>query len=82
MARESVPKGGKEKSDYGNLILGDDYKQPGERIRAMSQESRDNLKHHLCAWIGDPKVSIYSVPAISMYEVVSHVMKQVSGCGR
>lgn len=55
VARENVPNGKKEKSDYGNLIIGDDFKQPGDRIRAMKQESRDNLKHHLCAWIGDPK---------------------------
>ena len=57
VARSNVPLGKKEKSDYGNLIIGDDYKQPGDRIRAMKKESRDNLKQHLCAWIGDPKVT-------------------------
>lgn len=56
VARENVPNGKKEKSDYGNLIIGDDFKQPGDRIRAMKKESRDNFKEHITNWIADPKV--------------------------
>lgn len=50
-------------------VSGDDYKQPGDRIRAMKQESRDNLKQHLCAWLGDPKV-LSSPPPFIMYHGV------------
>ena len=56
VAPSTLPGGKKEKSDYGSLIIGDDFKQPGDRIRGMKQESRDNLKQHLCMWLGDPKV--------------------------
>ena len=52
-------KGQRQRSDYGTgkeRIATDDFKQPGDRIRAFNQKSRDNLMHHLVAWITDPKV--------------------------
>ena len=51
--------GQRQRSDYGTgkeNIIGDDYKQPGDRIRSFSKETRDNLLHHLVSWITDPKV--------------------------
>lgn len=51
--------GSRQRSDYGSgkdNILGDDFKQPGDRIRGFSQASRDNLMKHLVAWLTDPKV--------------------------
>jgi catalase len=55
-----VFKGSRQRSDYGSgkeNIVGDDFKQPGDRIRAFSQASRDNLTKHLVAWLTDPKGS-------------------------
>lgn len=51
--------GQRQRTDYGSgkeNIIGDDFKQPGDRIRGFSQASRDNLLHHLIAWLTDPKV--------------------------
>ena len=52
--------GQRERSDYGagkENIIGDDFKQAGDRIRAFSPESRANLMEHLVGWTTDPKVS-------------------------
>jgi catalase len=49
----------RQRSDYGSgkeNIIGDDFKQPGDRIRGFTQASRDNLMKHLVAWLTDPKV--------------------------
>lgn len=52
--------GQRQKTDYGagsEQIIGDDYKQPGDRIRQMGKDSRENLMQHLVNWITDPKVT-------------------------
>ena len=57
-SRETLS-GPRQRTDYGSgkeNIVGDDFKQPGDRIRGFSQASRDNLLHHLVAWLTDPKV--------------------------
>jgi catalase len=53
------PTGDREKSDYGNgsSIIGDDFKQAGDRIRSFDPERLERFKGHVVAWMTDPKCS-------------------------
>lgn len=73
--------GTRQRTDYGagkENITGDDYKQPGDRIRGFSKASRENLLHHLVAWITDPKVCIPQNPSTPVFQVVKPCLTLLS----
>ena len=75
--------GKRQRSDYGSgkeNIIGDDFKQPGDRIRGFSQASRDNLLHHLIAWLTDPKVNPSSCSAFMCSFKCPSLITTVTSC--